>query len=194
MNCDASDVPVIDASSRRQPISTATIVIALTPITTADRRIEYCLALARDNMQPYLARRGQEFDETRWRNIAPQASFFLLNDANRALNHTIGFLSVRDEPDSLNALHIGDIQLEEECRNRGAGWATLLLVESMTQSLGRSEITLNVFRDNPAVRLYERFGFRCIDTQFDKHKMRKTLARNQKIPINLSSLRMTKHE
>ena len=177
MNCDASDVPVIDASSCRQPVSTATSVIALTPITTTDRRIEYCLALARDNMQPYLARRGQEFDETRWRNIAPQASFFLLNDANRGVHQTIGFLSVRDEPDCLNALHIGDIQLEEKCRNRGAGWATLLLVESMTQSLGRSEITLNVFRDNPAVRLYERFGFRCIDTQFDKHKMRKILAR-----------------
>ena len=177
MNCDASDVLVIDAPSRGQPGFANACVIALIPITTADRRIEYCLALARDNMQPYLARRGQEFDETRWRNIAPQASFFLLNDTSRALHQTIGFLSVRDEPDCPNALHIGDIQLEEKCRNRGAGWATLLLVESMTQSLGRNEITLNVFRDNPAVRLYERFGFRRIDTQFDKHKMRKTLAR-----------------
>ena len=178
MNCDATDVPVIDAQRRSEPVSAAGSIIALMPITTADRRIEYCLALARDNMHPYLARRGQEFDETRWRNLAPQASFFLINDMNEPVHQTIGFLSVRDEPDSPNALHIGDIQLEEKHRNRGVGWATLLHAKNMAQSLGRNELTLNVFRDNPALRLYERFGFRCIDTQFDKHKMRKTLARS----------------
>ena len=40
----------------------------------------------------------------------------------------------------------------------------------MALSRGLNELTLNVFRDNPALRLYERFGFRCIDTQFDKRK------------------------
>ncbi len=177
MNCDASDVPVIDALSRGQPVASKASAIVLTPITSADRRIEYCLALARDNMLPYLVRRGQEFDDTRWRNLAPQASFFLLNDMNLPTHPTIGFLSVRDEPDSPNALHIGDVQLEAQHRNRGAGWATLRLVERMARSRGLNELTLNVFRDNPALHLYERFGFRCIDTQFDKHKMRKTLAR-----------------
>ena len=179
MNCDALDVSIVDAQRRSQPalvVANTALVVNLTPITTSDRRIEYCLALARDNMQPYLAQRGQVFDDTRWRNLAPRASFFLLNDTSRAVYQTIGFLSVRDEPDSPKSLHIGDIQLEDKCRNRGAGWATLVLVQNMTASLGRSEITLNVFRNNPAMRLYERFGFRCIDTQFDKHKMRKSLA------------------
>ncbi len=178
MNCDASDVPVIDALSRGLPVDLKASAIVLTPITSADRRIEYCLALARDNMQPYLARRGQEFDDTRWRNLAPQASFFLLNATNLPGHPTIGFLSVRDEPDTPTALHIGDVQLEQQHRNRGAGWTILSLVESMARSRGLNELTLNVFRDNPALRLYERFGFRCIDTQFDKHKMRKTLARS----------------
>lgn len=177
MNCDAPDVPVIDALSCGQPVSSNESAIVLTPITSADRRLEYCLALARDNMQPYLARRGQEFDETRWRNLAPQATFFLLADMNLSGHPTIGFLSVRDEPDSPNALHIGDVQLEPQHRNRGAGWATLLLIERMARSRSLNELTLNVFRDNPALHLYERFGFYCIDTQFDKHKMRKTLAR-----------------
>ena len=178
MNCAANDVLAADTERPQSAVSSPTSAITLTSITTSDRRIEYCLALARDNMQPYLARRGQEFDETRWRNLAPQASFFLLNDQNRFVNQTIGFLSVRDEPDSPNALHIGDVQIEEHYRNRGAGWTTLALVESMARSRGLNELTLNVFRDNPAQRLYERFGFRCIDTQFDKHKMRKTLARS----------------
>lgn len=175
MNCDVSEVPVIDADRRIRPTTSPPVAIVLTPIATTDRSIEYCLGLARDNMQPYLARRGQEFDETRWRNIAPKASFFLLSDMNLAGHQIIGFLSVRDEPDSPNALHIGDVQLEQQYRNRGAGWATLALVERMARSGGLNELTLNVFRDNPAQRLYERYGFRRIDTQFDKHKMRKAL-------------------
>ena len=178
MNCDAPDVLATDTNRPHGVVSRPADMITLTSITTADRRIEYCLALARDNMHPYLARRSQEFDETRWRNLAPQASFFLIHDMNQPVHQTIGFLSVRDEPDSPNALHIGDIQLEEKHRNRGVGWATLVHAKNMAQSLGRNELTLNVFRDNPALRLYERFGFRCIDTQFDKHKMRKTLARS----------------
>ena len=178
MNCDASDVPVIDALGRGEFVYSNASAIVLTPITSADRRIESCLSLARDNMQPYLARRGQEFDDTRWRNLAPQASFFLLDAMNLSGQPTIGFLSVRDEPDSPQALHIGDVQLEAQHRNRGAGWAILSLVERMARSRGLNELTLNVFRDNPALRLYERFGFRCIDTQFDKHKMRKALARS----------------
>ena len=178
MHCNVSDVPIIVAPRRSKPASPNGCAIALTPITSADRRLEYCLALARDNMRPYLARRGQDFDETRWRNLAPHSSFFLLDDMKLAALPTVGFLSVRDEPDSLNALHIGDVQVEHQYRNRGAGWATLALVESIARSRGLNELTLNVFRDNPALRLYERFGFRCIDTQFDKHKMRKTLTRS----------------
>jgi ribosomal protein S18 acetylase RimI-like enzyme len=34
------------------------------------------------------------------------------------------------------------------------------------------EVTLNVFRDNPAIRLYERMGFVVVDHGFDKFKMR----------------------
>lgn len=178
MNCDAPEGQTFYVRRSGETASVSTGAISLMPITTADRRIEYCLALARDNMQPYLARRGQEFDDTRWRNLAPQASFFLINNVNLTVQQTIGFLSVRDEPDCRIALHIGDVQIEEQQRSRGAGWATLALVEGMARARGLNELTLNVFRDNPALRLYERFGFRCVDTQFDKHKMRKTLARD----------------
>ncbi len=177
MNRAAYDVPIVDANRCGKPVSAPVAAVSLAPITTADRRIEYCLALARDNMQPYLTRRGQEFDETRWRNLAPQASFFLIDDVNLTVHQTVGFLSVRDESERPTALHIGDVQLEEQHRNRGVGWATLSQVEGMARSRRLNGLTLNVFRDNPALRLYERFGFQCIETTFDKHKMRKTFAR-----------------
>ena len=184
MNSDASAVFAVDTefpieeTAGTNRVSTWVPVPALVPVATTDRRLEYCLALARDNMSPYLMRRGQEFDDTRWRNLAPRASFYLIVDTLASPEVTLGFLSVRSEPDCPTALHVGDIQLESQHRNRGVGWATLRLVEDLAKSRQLTELTLNVFRDNPALRLYERFGFRLIDTQFDKFKMRKSLLRH----------------
>ncbi len=183
MNSDASAAFAVDTEFPNDRVAGSghafapVPVPALVPVATTDRRLEYCLALARDNMSPYLVRRGQEFDDTRWRNLAPRASFYLIVDASISPSTTLGFLSVRDEPDSPTALHVGDIQLERQHRNRGIGWATLMLVENLARNRQLNELTLNVFRDNPAQRLYERFGFRRIDMQFDKYKMRKSLSR-----------------
>lgn len=179
MNCDASAATDVDVKRRDGTLPAQAGAVMLRSISTVDRRLEYCLSLARENMLPYLLRRGQDFDDTRWRNLAPRASFYLIADATTAAQTTLGFLSVRGEPDCPNALHVGDIQLEAQHRNRGIGWATLQHVEYMARSRGQNELTLNVFRDNPAMRLYERFGFRRIDMQFDKYKMRKALPRAQ---------------
>ena len=98
-----------------------THAISLAPLAITDRRMEYCLQLAARNMTPYLQQRRQSFDETRWRNFAPQADFFLIvcqpTDDAMSAEQTAGFLSVRDEPDCPNALHIGDIQLEAALGN-----------------------------------------------------------------------------
>jgi ribosomal protein S18 acetylase RimI-like enzyme len=149
--------------------------IALLPIPTHDARLEYCLTLAHNNMNPYLAQRGEEFDDVRWRVESPRAEFFLIRDAGGQAFTTVGFVGVRLEADSPCALHLGDIQIEATHRNRGIGLAVLRLIESMARARGLTELTLNVFRDNPALRLYERFGFRRIDTQLYKYKMRKSL-------------------
>jgi ribosomal protein S18 acetylase RimI-like enzyme len=176
MSCDTFTVDAVAMAAPNGPSASAsTSVLNLVPIDTTDRRIEYCLALARGNMSPYLEQRDQTFDDTRWRNLAPRASFYLIVEAADAAQSPLGFLSIRDEPDAPTALHIGDIQLESQHRNRGIGYGVLQLVESMALRRGYKEITLNVFRDNPAQRLYERCGFCKIDMQFDKFKMRKTL-------------------
>lgn len=159
----------------------ATRTIALLPLAITDRRMEYCLQLAASNMTPYLQQRRQSFDATRWRNVAPQADFFLVSCESpghaSTMEQTAGFLSVRDAPDYPNALHIGDIQLEAALCGHGIGSAVLAQVDTLARSRGRSEITLNVFRENPAVRLYERSGYQRIDTDLlsGKYKMRKTL-------------------
>ena len=147
----------------------------LHPITTSDPLLEYCLGLAHQNMSPYLERRGEKFSDQRWRELAPNAEFYLIVDVADGAHKNVGFVSVRPEPDSPLALHIGDVQLEAAHQNRGAGSAGLQWIEHLAGSRGLTELTLNVFRDNPALRLYERFGFQLIDTQFYKYKMRKTL-------------------
>ena len=162
--------------SRPQPIAAAIVGdFALLPISVSDLRLEYCLRLAHQNMSPYLERRGEQFNDVRWRQLAPHAEFYLIKDDTRATVESVGFLSVRRDPDCSTALHIGDVQVEAVYQNRGAGSVALNWIESLARSRALTEITLNVFRDNPALRLYERFGFCAVDTQFYKYKMRKTL-------------------
>jgi ribosomal protein S18 acetylase RimI-like enzyme len=138
--------------------------------------LAYCLSLAMQNMAVYLQARGRDFDGVGWRETAPRASFFVIHDAADRIQSLIGFLALREEPDCPNAMHIGDIQLEPRAQNRGAGSAALRFSEALARAEGKNEITLNVFRDNPAIGLYERSGFVTIDYGFDKYKMRKALA------------------
>ena len=147
----------------------------LLPISVADPQLEYCLLLAHENMNPYMECRGEQFSDVRWRELAPQAEFFLIVDNVSSTAENIGFISVRPEPNCPHLLHIGDVQVEATHHNRSAGSAALQWIEHLARSRGLTELTLNVFRDNPALRLYERFGFHAIDTQFYKYKMRKTL-------------------
>ncbi len=128
-------------------------------------------------MNPYLERRGEQFNDQRWRELAPNAEFFLIVDVADGTEKNVGFVSVRPEPDCPPALHIGDVQVESAHQNRSAGSTALRWIEALALSRGLTELTLNVFRDNPALRLYERSGFQLIDTQFYKYKMRKTLRR-----------------
>lgn len=148
---------------------------SLRPISVSAPQFEYCLWLAHQNMSPYLARRGEQFSDVRWRELAPQSEFYLVVDDLDVTHAHVGFVSVRHDPHFPLALHIGDVQVEAAQQNRGAGSAVLQCIEYLAQSRGLSELTLNVFRDNPALRLYERCGFQLIDTQFYKYKMRKSL-------------------
>ena len=126
-------------------------------------------------MSPYLERRGEQFSDMRWRELALQAKFYLLVDDATATRDNVGFVSVRRDPDCPHALHIGDVQVATAHQNRGAGSSALRWIQALARSRGLTELTLNVLRDNPALRLYERVGFQLIDTQFYKYKMRKTL-------------------
>lgn len=173
------DAPIDDATYSLAPTDPLTAVDAntyvLMAVTTLDPLLEYCLKLAHQNMSPYLERRGESFNDQRWQELAPQSEFYLICGPEPVKCEAVGFVSVRRDQDCPPALHIGDVQVEAAHQNRGAGTAALRWIEAVARSRGLSEITLNVFRDNPALRLYERAGFHTIDNQFYKLKMRKAL-------------------
>ena len=165
----------IAAPSARTLAAARNASFSLLPISVADPQLEYCLRLAHQNMNSYLERRGEKFDDMRWRQLAPQAEFYFIVDDCGSTPATVGFVSLRRDADCPHALHIGDVQVEAAQQNRSAGSTALQWIERLARSRGLTELTLHVFRDNPAMRLYERFGFQAIITQFYKHKMRKTL-------------------
>jgi ribosomal protein S18 acetylase RimI-like enzyme len=135
----------------------------------------YCCELARANMTPYLTRRGQVWNGAAWDEKAPSREFFQLFAAIEGKRALIGFVSLWHDRDN-SSLHLGDIQLESNARNLGFGTKAIERIVLIARSRSLCEITLNVFRDNPAIRLYERCGFKIIDHGFDKLKMMKELS------------------
>jgi ribosomal protein S18 acetylase RimI-like enzyme len=128
---------------------------------------DYCRALAQTNMEPYLTKRGQQWTRAGWDDKAPSREFFELY----VERERIGFVSLWKDNDAAS-VHIGDIQLEPQFRSRGYGARAIERVFAIARSRALREVTLNVFRDNPAIRLYERMGFVVVDYGFDKLKMR----------------------
>jgi ribosomal protein S18 acetylase RimI-like enzyme len=137
---------------------------------------DYCRALAQANMEPYLTKRGQHWSRAGWDDKAPSREFFELyvSCEPEHKRERVGFVSLWKDNDA-NSVHIGDVQIEPPFRNRGYGTRAIERVFAIARSRGLHEVTLNVFRDNPARNLYERMGFKVVDLGFDKLKMRCTL-------------------
>jgi ribosomal protein S18 acetylase RimI-like enzyme len=143
---------------------------ALRFVPVGEEAWDYCRALAQANMEPYLTKRGQHWSRAGWDDKAPSREFFeLYVERNR-----IGFVSLWKDNDA-NSVHIGDVQIEPPFRNHGYGTRAIERVFAIARSRGLREVTLNVFRDNPARNLYERMGFKVVDLGFDKLRMRCTL-------------------
>jgi len=65
------------------------------------------------------------------------------------------------------ALHIHELHVARELRGRGIGGALLRYAEQQARARGRPLLSLTTTTDNPARRLYERAGFRIVETRTD---------------------------
>lgn len=71
-----------------------------------------------------------------------------------------------------NNFEIGNICVKPEYQNKGIG--TAVLKEILFEHKDK-EISLQCFKDNPAIELYKRFGFEKIDETKTHYIMKKKL-------------------
>ncbi|MEM9976703.1 MAG: GNAT family N-acetyltransferase [Cyanobacteria bacterium P01_D01_bin.2] len=69
--------------------------------------------------------------------------------------------------------HTAELSMAVSYAHRGQGIGTQLLTQLMTSACGRSPISLSVSTDNPAVRLYKRFGFETFSSTDGSLTMRR---------------------
>src|SRR3990172_2268213 len=72
-----------------------------------------------------------------------------------------------DIPSPEGAYHITELDVDPRYRNRGIGGALLDRAEADAREGGYRQLTLETTTDNPARRLYERHGFRVLETRTD---------------------------
>jgi ribosomal protein S18 acetylase RimI-like enzyme len=65
------------------------------------------------------------------------------------------------------AFHIAEIDVDPACRNTGIGGALLDFAEAEARAGGYRLMSLTTSTANPARRLYERHGFRVVETRTD---------------------------
>jgi ribosomal protein S18 acetylase RimI-like enzyme len=66
-----------------------------------------------------------------------------------------------------HAYHIGELDVDPARRGHGIGGALLRHAEAEARSAGLKLMSLTTTTSNPARRLYERHGFRVIETKTD---------------------------
>jgi ribosomal protein S18 acetylase RimI-like enzyme len=72
-----------------------------------------------------------------------------------------------DIPTPPDAYHIGELEVDPRYRNRGIGGALLDRAEAQGREGGYRQMSLVTTTINPAHRLYERHGFRVVETRTD---------------------------
>jgi ribosomal protein S18 acetylase RimI-like enzyme len=72
-----------------------------------------------------------------------------------------------DIPSPEGAYHIAELDVDPRYRNLGIGGALLDRAEADALEGGYHQLTLETTTANPARRLYERHGFRVLETRTD---------------------------
>lgn len=70
-------------------------------------------------------------------------------------------------PSPEGAYHVAELDVDPRYRNRGIGGALLDRAEAQAVESGYRQMTLETTTINPARRLYERHGFRVLETRTD---------------------------
>jgi ribosomal protein S18 acetylase RimI-like enzyme len=70
-------------------------------------------------------------------------------------------------PHPLGSSYIAELAVHATWRNRGIGGSLLAHAEERARVYGHKQMSLNTATDNPAQHLYQRHGFRIVETRLD---------------------------
>jgi len=140
----------------------------MTPVIRPTNDKTFAETLIRHNMAAYHQQLGWHWDsalfDQQWRELE---SFKLVINAT-----PVGVLCLHQEDD---AYHIRELQIAPPWQRQGLGTAALHFAEAHARQAGIHRLRLRVFRINPAMALYERMGFRVLNTEEAVHAMERRI-------------------
>lgn len=129
------------------------VALSLRPADDSDR--DFCERLNRRNMSGYLARRGIEWDSTRFEGSWKDFENLIILRSSFAVGH------LRLTPEPL-ALGLRDLQILPEHQHQGIGSWAVQQAQAIAALRGFRGLKLRVYEENPAKALYARLGFRPV--------------------------------
>jgi ribosomal protein S18 acetylase RimI-like enzyme len=125
-------------------------------------------SLNKQNMSPYFQQHGIAWDPDRFaKDWLMLENYMITSDGIR-----VGALRLSADESSV---HIRDIQVSRAFISQGIGSWAIQQALLISQNRGYTSVVLRVFKDNPAMRLYERFGFSVIAEDDHIFHMRKLI-------------------
>ncbi len=141
--------------------------LRISPATISDA--VFACELAKANMRPYYKRYEIEWSNDSFLQEWKTLESYIIYKAETE----VGFLSLSS---SSSSLYIRDIHLSEKYLDRGIGTWAISKATSIAASQGLSSIRLKVFKDNPAISLYERLGYLVVGTENNLLRMERRVA------------------
>jgi ribosomal protein S18 acetylase RimI-like enzyme len=128
--------------------------------------VAFCWTIYREAMQPLTAELMQWNEDAQRRGIEAtlgddDASILISDDTDAGWLHVV---------ETRRDIHLGHLYLAPQARNHGLGTTFLRWMGERARRKDKN-FTLEVLKNNRARRLYERLGFRIIETSPLKHTM-----------------------
>lgn len=129
---------------------------------------QYCYKLSKKNMSGYFTKYWGGWKPEKFReDFDPKETKIIKKNKRR-----IGYYVLKNKSDHY---YIDNIQISPLMRGKGIGTYILKMIEKEVLNTNIKIIRLNVFKDNPAKRLYERFNYKLIKDEGNSILMEKKI-------------------
>lgn len=112
--------------------------------------------LTLSNMQPYYQQHAVAWDKTQIEQMTQQ----LVNLDILLAGKPVGIIRLSFDTEGC---YLRDLQVAAQYQNRGIGALALAEAERLAKAANAAVLKLRVFKNSPAVHLYQRYGFNLIN-------------------------------